>query len=85
MSDRDYRKTYWDEFEMEEWDYDDEMGRYEEDRCLPLVAVVVAAAGVACYPRRYCYPRGCYPIRYCYPRSYCYPYRFCYPSPCVPI
>ena len=73
---------YWEYPEIEDWDFEDR-GDIDsrDDRCLPVVAVFIAATGpfVFCNPRRFCYPRG-----FCSPRSACRPYYFCRPRPCFP-
>lgn len=72
---------YWEYPEIEDWD--DDRGDFEgqDERCLPLAAIFIAATGpfLLCHPRRLCYPRG-----FCSPRSVCRPYYFCRPRPCFP-
>lgn len=58
---KDGQSIYWEDPELEDWEYEDGF-RSEEERCWPAVAVVVAFGAAFCRPRR------CYPDYWCYPR-----------------
>ncbi|WP_425057593.1 hypothetical protein SCACP_21100 [Sporomusa carbonis] len=72
----------WEDPELIDWEdsYPDAASRMHESRCLPLVAVALAASyPFVCSPRRYCYPRRWYYSGYCRPYYSCSPIFLCIP------